>query len=283
MRMGEGREVFIINKNKQKIPVEISLNAISYKGTQQVLVSIIDITERKSIDKMKEEFIRKLKVSNQELNDFAYIASHDLKEPLRGIHNYSEFLLEDYSNNLDNEGKKMLQALPRLTKRLEELINTLLKYARLGNADLQIKHNHLEKILDGVINSVDSTLKEKNASVNIVNKLPVIKCDAILMGEIFYNLIINAVKYNEDDEPKIEIGCQQETNIIYVKDNGIGIKESHKNKIFKRLHGRDKYGDGTGAGLTIVKKMIEKHDGSIWFDSAEKEGTTFYFKIPQGD
>lgn len=227
--------------------------------------------------------------SNKELDDFAYIASHDLKEPLRGIHNFSSFLLEDYGGKLDDEGRSKLETLMRLTRRMETLIDSLLQYSRLGRVDLAIDRVDLNEIVAEILDSLAISLREEKVEVRVPRPLPVVRADRVRVGEIFQNLIVNAMKYNDKAEKWIEIGWREDLDgppVFYVRDNGIGIPEKHQDavfRIFKRLHGRDKYGGGTGAGLTIVKKIVERHHGRIWVESSAGEGTAFYFTLQEGD
>ncbi len=226
---------------------------------------------------------------NQELDAFTYIASHDLKEPLRGIYNYSSFLLEDYQEILDEEGKNKLNTLVSLTKRMEGLIEALLRYSRIGRTDLTIRNINIESLIDNITNMLKASYKEKNWEIIIHQPLPKITGDPVLVEEILTNLITNGFKYNNQKNKKVEIGyltkkedCEPNkiTNIFYIRDNGIGIKEKHFNtifRIFKRLHGQSQYGGGNGAGLTIVKRIIERHGGRIWLESLYGQGTTFYF------
>jgi signal transduction histidine kinase len=227
--------------------------------------------------------------SNKELDDFAYIASHDLKEPLRGIHNFSSFLLEDYGGKLDGEGRSKLETLMRLTRRMETLIDSLLQYSRLGRVDLAIDRVDLNEIVAEILDSLAISLREAKVEVRVPRPLPAVRADRVRVGEIFYNLIVNAMKYNDKAEKWIEVGWRENPDgppVFYVHDNGIGIPEKHHDavfRIFKRLHGRDKYGGGTGAGLTIVKKIVERHHGRIWVESSAGEGTAFYFTLQEGD
>ena len=222
--------------------------------------------------------------SNKELDDFAYIASHDLKEPLRGIHNYASFLLEDYADKLDDEGRMRLLTLTRLSQRMETLINSLLDYSRVGRVELAIGSTDLNQTVADVLESLDIRLNENRIDVRIPRPLPTVLCDRVRVAEVYRNLITNAMKYNESPDKWIEIGYldKQDRPVLYVRDNGIGIPRRHHMavfRIFKRLHGRDKFGGGTGAGLTIVKKVIERHHGEIWLESDVNSGTTFYFTL----
>jgi PAS domain S-box-containing protein len=271
--------------------VEVFSGPIIVAGKQLLYSIILDVTDRKKM----EEALQK---SNRELDDFAYIASHDLREPLRGISNYATFLMEDYSDKIDAEGKNKLETLKRLCKREEDLIQSLLTYSQVGRTDLVYTPVDLNGLIDEVKETIESSFPDQTIQIVVSSRLPTIQCDAIRVGEVFFNLISNAIKYNEKPEKQIEIGyLQNDTGkwnlpesrsekiifpVYYVRDNGIGIHEKHRDKIFmifKRLHGRDKFGGGTGAGLTIVKKIIERHGGMIWLDSEVGKGTTFYFTL----
>ncbi|MEM6836954.1 MAG: ATP-binding protein [Cyanobacteria bacterium P01_C01_bin.120] len=240
-----------------------------------------------------------LERSNVELDAFAYFASHDLKEPLRGIHNYSSFLIEDYGEQLGEDGAEKLNTLMRLTQRMEDLINSLLHYSRLGRADLQMATVNLQKLVTGVVDVLKIS-KPEQVDFQIPRELPVCKCDRTLITELFTNLISNAIKYNSEAHKSIEIGYLQPAEIaekppwsasvkkpavatvFYVRDNGIGIRPKHLDtifRIFKRLHSPQRFGGGTGVGLTIVKKIVERHGGQIWVDSVYGEGTIFYFTL----
>ncbi len=243
--------------------------------------------EQEEISHNLAKAIAELERSNEELDDFAYIASHDLKEPLRGLHNYSQFLLEDYEDKLDEDGKHKLKTLVNLTIRMETLINSLLEFSRLGRVDLAIKDVDLNIVVNDVLETLAIRLKEENVTIQIPEKLPIIVCDSVKIAELYRNLITNAMKYNDKEDKRITIGYEENNrefhkNYLYVQDNGIGIKENHIGsifRIFKRLHGKDKYGGGTGAGLTIVKKIIDRHGGEIWTKSIVNEGTIFLFTL----
>ncbi|MFQ4144151.1 ATP-binding protein [Chlorogloeopsis sp. ULAP02] len=248
--------------------------------------AIISVVLRKIDELAKLNF--ELERSNQELDAFAYIASHDLKEPLRGIHNYSNFLIEDYGEILNEEGKAKLKTLIRLTQRMEDLIDSLLRFSRLGRVDLMLQQIDLNFVLQRILDLLSARIEETGAVINIPRPLPVVYCDHIQLGEVFSNLITNAIKYNDKAEKLVEIGYMEasETITFYVKDNGIGIREKHFEaifRIFKRLHSPNKYGGGTGAGLTIAKKIVERHGGKIWVESTYGKGSTFYFTLQKAN
>ncbi|MFP5285260.1 MAG: sensor histidine kinase, partial [Thermoanaerobaculia bacterium] len=159
-----------------------------------------------------------LQQTNRELDDFAYIASHDLKEPLRGIHNYSMFLLEDYADKLDAEGKAKLETLMRLTRRMEVLIDSLLQYSRLGRVDLAMEEVDLNETVAEVLENLDVNLKEEQVEVSVPRPLPRVRGDRVQLGEIFHNLIVNGVKYNESQRKRIEIGYRDgQPPVFYVR------------------------------------------------------------------
>jgi two-component system, chemotaxis family, sensor kinase Cph1 len=234
-----------------------------------------------------------LRKSNEELDSFAYIASHDLKEPLRGIHNYTNFLMEDYGNQLPQEGLSKLQTLVRLTQHMEDLLNSLLQFSRLGRAELLLESVDLQDLVQQVIDTLNITRPQNFIEFRLPRLLPTIKGDRTQINELFTNLISNAIKYNDQPQKWVEIGWLKadrvETNPVgsnlltfYVRDNGIGIAEEYLNKIFqifRRLHGRDEFGGGTGAGLTIARKIVERHGGRMWAESIPGQGSTFYFTL----
>ncbi|MGF1535080.1 MAG: ATP-binding protein [Elainellaceae cyanobacterium] len=242
------------------------------------------------------ELNSQLMTSNEELDSFAYAASHDLKEPLRGIYNYSSFLMEDYAEQLDEEGVRHLKAISKLTERMESLINSLLHYSRLGRAEIVKLPVNMSELLQEMADLFQAQALNGELELRIAPSLPVIPGDAIQIMEVFTNLVSNAIKYNDSDRKCVEIGlcgCNDENAIatlvqrptvtFYVKDNGIGIPEKHQTNIFrlfKRLHSHKKYQGGTGVGLTLVKRIIERHEGSISLTSAWGEGSTFYITLP---
>lgn len=232
-----------------------------------------------------------LQRSNEELDSFAYIASHDLKEPLRGIHNYANFLMEDYADILNDDGIAKLQTLVRLTQRMEDLINSLLYFSRLGRLELIRQTVNLDELVQQVISTLTISRPQSEIEFRVPRSLPSIEGDRAQLNELFTNLISNAIKYNDKAQKWVEIGYiepQENTSpslttlVFYIRDNGIGIIEQHIDKIFqifRRLHGRDEFGGGTGVGLTIARKIVERHGGRIWVESAPAQGSTFYFTL----
>jgi two-component system, chemotaxis family, sensor kinase Cph1 len=255
--------------------------------------AIVSIVLRQSDELAKINL--ELERSNTELDSFAYIASHDLKEPLRGIHNYSSFLIEDYGAVLSEDGVSKLQTLVRLTQRMEDLINSLLHFSRLGRVELALQRTDLNQLVQNVLDLLKISLESAHVEIRIPRSLPTVRCDKVQINEVFTNLISNAIKYNDQEEKWVEIGYLdaelpleqmgeplEPMVTFYIKDNGIGIPERHLEnifRIFKRLHGPNKYGGGTGAGLTIAKKIVERHGGTLWVESSPGQGSTFYFTL----
>lgn len=242
---------------------------------------------------------KELEESNQRLNDFAYSISHDLREPLRGMYNFAHFLAEDYRDSIDQDGREMLDTIMRLAKRLDAQVLAVLKYSRIGRLDLDLHPTDLDRLLDEVIDSLQGRIAAAKVRIKRPEPLPHILCHTEYVREAFHNLISNAVIYNDKDIKEIAIGWyppgflpagvpMQERNapVFYVRDNGIGIPEKHFQKIFgifRRLHGQDKYGGGTGVGLTIARQVIERHGGLITLESEPGKGTTFYFTLSSGE
>jgi PAS domain S-box-containing protein len=273
--------------------------ATSIKDTasqpQYVIGMLEDITERKRVEEelqRRATALQRLNVelehSNRELDAFVYIASHDLKEPLRGLHHFSQFLLEDHADRLTEDGVEKLRTLMRLTQRMESLLESLLHYSHLGRAELALEKIDVHEVVEETVELLAARLHESKVNVRVPTRLPSVQADRVHMGEIFNNLIVNAIKYNDKAEKWVEIGCEPSREgraqqpVFYVRDNGIGIAPQHHEaifRIFRRLHGREEYGGGTGAGLTIVRKIVERHGGRIWLISQPGSGSTFYFTL----
>ncbi|OGS99268.1 MAG: hypothetical protein A3F73_06490 [Gallionellales bacterium RIFCSPLOWO2_12_FULL_59_22] len=253
--------------------------------------SVQDITERKRAEAQIAESMASLRAVNQSLDEFTYIAAHDLKEPLRGIHNYTSFLKEDYGERLDGEAQQYIGSIQRLAERLSALIDRLLAYSRLGSTELARSPVDVDAAVDAVAKDLSSLWRDRaqggmGVELRRNGPLGAVQGDATRIGEVFQNLLANAAKYNDKPLKWIEIGCDRSgaNPVFYVRDNGIGIQPHHQAsvfRIFKRLHEQNKYGGGTGAGLTITKKIIELHGGRIWLESTPGEGTTFYFTLSE--
>ncbi|MDR3448916.1 MAG: PAS domain S-box protein [Alphaproteobacteria bacterium] len=284
--IGIGREVSAKRKDGSIFPMELGVNEMSIQGERMFVGTIRDITERKKAELEIKRYLASLKRSNQELDDFAHIASHDLKEPLRGLSNNAMFLKEDVGDRLDQACVKRLDRMVFLCERMERLVNDLLYFSRLGRQELAVQRTDLNEVVRDIESMMENTLHETHTTIVIDLELPVITCDLPRVTEAFRNLITNAIKYNDKPEKRIAIGYEfiNGERAYYVRDNGIGISEQFHSdvfRIFKRLNDEDDSVKGTGVGLTFVKKIVERHDGRIWIDSKVGEGTTFYFTINQ--
>ncbi|SDX90239.1 ATP-binding protein [Hymenobacter psychrophilus] len=275
---------------------------IELEAAREIRLRIADIRLRqlgevqaraRALNALNAELAR----SNNDLDSFAYVASHDLKEPLRGIHNYSIFLLEDYADQLDAEGVNKLQTLVRLSQRMEALIESLLRISRVGRLEPELQAVDVNQVVAEVLDLLHPRLTETGTTVSVPVALPMVQADPVRLGEVFNNLITNAMRYNDQPHKAVSILAMPAGSVVgpqgpidparyqvlAVRDNGIGIEARHFEnifKLFKRLHGQDKYEGGTGAGLAIVRKMIESLGGQVWPESTPGQGTTFYFTIP---
>jgi PAS domain S-box-containing protein len=290
------RETLGRRKDGAEFPMDLAVGGFHFQGRRAYTAVVRDITERRQAEEQLVFYAHELQEknadlarSNQELDDFAYVASHDLKEPLRGIHNYAKFLLEDHGLQLAGDGRDKLETLTRLAQRMEALIDSLLQFSRVGRLALAHQDADLNDVVGSALEALQITLKEERVEVRIPERLPIVRCDRVRVREVFHNLITNAVKYNDKPNKWVEVGARGGGGgpvAFYVRDNGIGIPAKHHDavfRIFKRLHGRNKFGGGTGAGLTIVKKIVERHGGRIWVESAVGEGTTFFFTLAPED
>ncbi|MCT8977393.1 ATP-binding protein [Clostridium sp. CX1] len=255
------------------------------QAQNQVLMQTLESLEQqeKETKKQLEETIRlnkELKNANQELKDFAYVVSHDLKAPLRGISFLAGWIAEDYKDKLDDEGNKMIDMLLGRIRRMNNLIDGILQYSRVGRVKEEKVPIDFNELVKDVINLLSVP---ENIEVRIENKLPNIFFEETRASQVFQNLIGNAVKYMDKPIGQISIGSIDMEGFwqFYIRDNGPGIEQRYFKKIFKifkALNSRDKV-EGTGIGLTIVKKIVELYGGRIWLESIPMEGTTFFFTL----
>ena len=259
----------------------------------RLLVLELVITRAERLAELNADLTR----SNEELDAFAYVASHDLKEPLRGIHRYAHQLLES-AEAIDGDNRRRVENLMRLTVRMDSLLDSLLHFSRVGRMELEFEDTDLNEVLEEALEMIGARRIESHCSFSIPRRLPIVRCDPVRVREIYSNLLANAMKYRRHADAHVEVGyfAAQEPDlrpnapaetigqiVLYVKDDGIGIDPRHYEQVFrmfKRMHGRDEYGGGVGAGLTIVQKLVQRHGGRAWLDSELGAGTTFYFTLP---
>ena len=230
---------------------------------------------------------KELKAVNHELDSFVYTASHDLRAPLRGIASFATFLEEDYKAKLDDQGKDYINEIRKGASKMNILIEDLLTLSRISRIKNPYENVNVRQLIDSVLERIAFDIKEKKVELVIQKDLPTIVCDRIKMAEVFLNLINNAIKFSsknqKESRPRVEVGYEGEEGLhkFYVKDNGIGIDPKYHEQvfgIFKRLHTDQEY-EGTGAGLSIIKRVVDDHQGKIWIDSEVGRGAAFYFTI----
>ncbi|MFB2879296.1 PAS domain S-box protein [Floridanema aerugineum] len=246
------------------------------RQVQGCFLMILDITNKKLVE-------QELKRSNQELEQFAYVASHDLQEPLRAVTGYTQLLMSEYGDRFDETAHSYAEFIIDGAKRMQLLIQDLLAYSRVGTRGKEFAMTDCNAVVKEALRNLQIAIAQSNAEI-IVEPLPTINADQSQLVQLFQNLIGNAIKFCQQDRPRIKIrATQRETDFLFqVEDNGIGIKPQYLERIFevfKRLHTRREY-PGTGIGLAICKKIVLRHGGQIWAESTPNLGTTFFFTIP---
>ncbi len=243
-----------------------------------------ELTENKfNLENMVEKRTLELKRSNEDLNKFAYVASHDLQEPLRTITSYTMLLERKAKDKLSDSELELMKTITDGALRMKSIILALLDYSKINSKDNNFKNVDLNNIIEIVKRNLDLSIKENDVTINF-SSLPTVYGDESLLIQLFQNIISNSIKYRTNKNPKININAENILDKwkISIKDNGIGIEEKYFDKIFEvfqRLHTRDKY-EGTGIGLSTCKRIIELHNGKIWLESKEDHGTKFFFTLP---
>jgi PAS domain S-box-containing protein len=247
-----------------------------------LIVDFVDITDRRRAELELIERTEELTRSNVELERFAYIASHDLQEPLRMIASYTQLLQQRYTGKLDADADEFIGYAVDGAHRLQKLINELLAYSRVGTKGTAFTSVDLEPVLEEVLKALESPIRECGAEVTH-DQMPVVRCDPTQIGQVLQNLVSNAIKFRGDEPPRVHVGVQRSEDewVFCVSDNGIGVEPEYFDRIFvifQRLQPRSDY-QGTGLGLAICKRIIERHGGRIWVESEPGTGSTFCFAL----
>jgi len=275
-----------LKKNGETIDVEANVSLIEDAAGQPTAFLAVarDVTGRKQMEQQLDSTLADLQRSNAELEQFAYSASHDLKEPLRMITSYTQIIEEDYKGKLDADADQYIAFTVEGAKRMQTLIDDLLAYSRVGTRGEPFIPTSMNSALSKAIANLEVAIEESHAVVTH-DQLPTVLGDESQLIQLFQNLLGNAIKFRGDDAPVIHVGVEETKDgwVFSVRDNGIGIDMKNAERIFtvfQRLHARDEY-PGTGIGLAVVKKIVERHGGRIRVESAPESGSTFYFTLPR--
>lgn len=269
---GIGRKFMILNA--RRIEPET--------GQPMILLAIEDISERKAIERALELHMKELERSNTDLEQFAYVASHDLQEPLRMVTSFTQLLAKRYQGKLDADADEFVAYVLDGAARMRRLIDDLLAYARLGSRAAEFVPADCEAVFADAMSNLGSAMQENGATVTH-DPLPTVMADRNQLSRLFQNLLSNAIKFRATDPPVVHVSARRDGNqwLFSVRDNGIGIDPAQFERvflIFQRLHGKSEY-SGMGVGLAICKKIVERHGGKIWIESQAGKGSTFYFTL----
>lgn len=282
-KVEEMYETILKRKDGSDVFAEVNAGPILYQRNPADLVFIRDISERKLAEQKLNETMKELEKSNKELENFAYVVSHDLQEPLRMISTYLQLLGLRYKGKLDSDADEFIGFAVDGATRMHTLIDDLLMFSRVSTGEKMFEPVDSKEVLDLALENLQVAIEESSAIVTH-DPLPTVLADDLQIGQLYQNLISNAIKFHGEEPPRIHVSAEQKENewLFSVRDNGIGIDSKYTESIFtvfQRLHKKSEY-PGTGLGLAISKKIVERHGGQIWVESESGKGSTFYFTIP---
>jgi PAS domain S-box-containing protein len=282
-RMGERGQISGRRKGGEIFPADASISRIEVGGRRIFTAVVRDVSQRVYAEEALAAQAEELARSNAELEQFAYVASHDLQEPLRMVASYTQLLARRYGERLDDDAREFIGYAVDGVTRMQGLINDLLAYSRVGSRGGRFQRVQLDALLRRTLATLAPAIEEAGAAVTS-DPLPPVYGDTVQLGQLLQNLVGNAVKFRGREPPRVHVGAERQGRewVVSVRDNGIGIAPEYAQRIFvifQRLHTRDRY-PGTGIGLAICKKIVERHGGRIWVEPAPEGGSIFHFTLP---
>jgi PAS domain S-box-containing protein len=281
---GARRDIYGLRKDGSEFPIDVGLTPVKTHDGMAVLGVVADLSERKRAQEELDRQTRELQRSNAELEQFAYVAAHDLQEPLRMVASYTELLSQRYQGKLDEKADKYIHYAVDGARRMQRLIDDLLAYSRVTSQGKPLLPTQSAAVFAEVVETMHKRIEESGAEL-VCGALPVVNADQMQLAQLLQNLIGNAIKFRSETPPRIHVEAREHGRewVFSVADNGIGIDMQNAERVFQmfqRLHERGRY-EGNGIGLAIAKRIVERHHGRIWVESQPGKGTTFYFTLPK--